>query len=114
MTGGGTGGSDLDTSENEDSGEEEEEGGCLTATRADMALEATVSTSRLSTLTFLNFLKIFLSTVNIFLHSKYFCLHISFHVVSPAPGRRGTMINTIWQLACRNAGPRRIKFYIAS
>ena len=113
MTGGGTGGSDLDTSENEDSGEEEE-GGCLTATRADMALEATVSTSRLSTLTFLNFLKIFLSTVNIFLYSKYFCLHISFHVVSPAPGRRGTMINTIWQLACRNAGPRRIKFYISS
>ena len=36
MTGGGTGGSDLDTTENEDSEEEEEEG-CLTATRADMA-----------------------------------------------------------------------------
>ena len=36
MAGGGTGGSDLDTSENEDSEEEEEEG-CLTATRADMA-----------------------------------------------------------------------------
>ena len=39
MAGGGTGGSDLDTSENEDSEEEEEEEeeGCLTATRADMA-----------------------------------------------------------------------------
>ena len=75
---------------------------------------ATVSTSRLSTLTFLNFLKIFLSKVNIFLYSKYFCLHIYFHVLSPAPGRQGTMINTIWQLACHNAGPRRIKFYISS